>query len=259
MSSPEPADAEQPAADPGRYVMLGATDTDAASPLAACLAARSRTAGATWTATPPDADDVRALVLLGPGDDAEATAALVGSLGERHTPVLAAGHGAVVLAAALRGRAVGPDAGPGRLRRLRRTADADEPTTNDLVDGSLWLVVDAGDSAPPADATILAVTDDDDAAAAFAPWPGCVALRARLDLPAAQVLATLDDPGELSGREAFFDAWATALVGRWVDEVVGRTEAEAPWGRRGPPPVYDEGLFLGAKQETGWSRPTAPS
>lgn len=243
--------------EPGRFVVLGAAGAASACPVAACLAARSRTADAVWTGAPPAVHGVRALVLLGPGDDPEATAALVRELGEHHTPVLAAGHGAAVLAAALAGEPAPAGAGPGRLRRLRRD-DAAEPTTGDLVDGSLWLVADTPVT-PPAGATILAVTADDEAPAAFAPWPGCVALCARLDVPAVEAVALLDDPGELSGREAFFDAWATALVGRWVDEVVGRIDAEAPWGRRGPPPVYDEGLFLGAKQETGWSRPTASS
>jgi hypothetical protein len=251
------ADAAADAPDPGRYVVLGAAGTDPASPLAACLSARSRTATATWTDAAPDPDGVRALILLGAGDDPEATAALIRALSQRHTPVLAGGHGAGVLAAALSGQHPPSEAGLGSLRRLRRTAEADEPTTSDLVDGSLWLVVDTP-GVTPQGATILAVTDDDDAPAAFSPWPGCVAIGARLDLPASQLVAAVGDPGELAGREAFFDAWATALVGRWVDEVVGRTDAEAPWGRRGPPPVYDEDLFLGAKQQTGWSPPAGP-
>ena len=42
----------------------------------------------------------------------------------------------------------------------------------------------------------------------------------------------------------FFKAHGAALLGRWVDLVVGRTEEEMPWGRRGPQPVASPGLSL---------------
>lgn len=244
----------EPAADPGAFHVLGGP-AHADSPLEACLGARPRTAEAGRTTTPPEPGHVRALVLLDAGDDPEGSSALVRALRDAGTPVLAAGHGASVLAAALAGEPIPePPADGERMARLRRTDDADEPVFGDLVDGSWWLVADPGGVAVPDGATVLA-TADDGAAAAFTPWPGCVATWARVDLPAHAVLERLDDPGDLSGGEAFFDAWATVLVGRWVDEVVGRTEAEAPWGRRGPPPVYEEGLFLGAREE-GWAHPT---
>lgn len=238
----------------GAYVVLGAPAADD-SPLEACLRARPRTRDAVRTTTAPDAGDVRALVLLDAGDDPEATAALVRALREAETPVLACGHGASVLAAALAGQPVPePPTHAGRLTRLRRTDGADEPVVGDLVDGSPWVVVDAAGATVPDGSAVLAQSDEG-AAAAFAPWPRCVAMWARVDLPARAVVELLEDPGDLAGREAFFDAWATTLVGRWVDEVVGRTDEEAPWGRRGPPPVYDEGLFLGARDE-GWATPT---
>lgn len=250
----EAGDADTP--HPGEFVVLGHPADFAGSPLGRCLQARPRTQAVVPAARPPDADAVRALVLLGSGDDLQAPASLLPALRELETPVLACGHGASVLAAALAGRPVPePPAGPGGMARLRRTDEADEPVFGDLVDGSWWLTVDRAGTSVPEGATTLA-TADDGAAAAFTPWPGCVATWARLDIPAQAVVELLDDPGDLAGGEAFFDAWAATLVGRWVDEVVGRTEAEAPWGRRGPPPVYDGGLFLGARQETGWSRPT---
>jgi GMP synthase (glutamine-hydrolysing) len=56
------------------------------------------------------------------------------------------------------------------------------------------------------------------------------------------------DPDELvvqaRRRDAFSRGMGAALLGRWVDAVVGRTEDEAPWGRRGPRPVPASGLFL---------------
>lgn len=56
------------------------------------------------------------------------------------------------------------------------------------------------------------------------------------------------DPGELVAqarrRDAFQRGTGAALLGRWVDVVVGRTEDEAPWGRRGPQPVPAPGLSL---------------
>lgn len=252
MTEPDTAGAPEP----GDIVVLGHVADFAASPLGQCLQARPRTRAVSPTTTPPDADQVRALVLLGAGDDPQAPTSLLPALRELETPVLACGHGASVLVAALAGQPIPePPAEPGRMARLHRTDEADEPVFGDLVDGSWWLTVDRAGTSVPDGATTLA-TADDGAAAAFAPWPGCVATWARVDLPASAVVEMLDDPGDLAGGEAFFDAWATTLVGRWVDEVVGRTEAEAPWGRRGPPPVYDEGLFLGARQETGWSQPT---
>lgn len=239
------------------FFVLGGND-HATSPVNACLDARPRTADAVRTTAPPDADDVRALVLLGAGDDPAGTTELVQALGARHTPVLAAGHGATVLCAALSDRPPAePGPGPGRLVRLWRTAAADptaEPTFGDLVDGSEWLVVDAAGTEVPDDATIL-VVDDGDAPMAFTPWPGCVATWARLDVPARDAMALLEDAGEAVVGAPFRDGWATALVGRWIDGVVGRTEEEAPWGRRGPPPMANAELFLGARQQSGWSTP----
>lgn len=250
----EPDEAATP--DPGDFVVLGEVADFSASPLGRCLQARPRTQAVRPTTTAPSAERVRALMLLSAGDDHGALASLLPALRERETPVLACGHGASVLAAALAGQPIPePPAGPGRMARLRRTDEAGEPVFGDLVDGSWWLLADAAGTPIPEGATTLAIADDG-GTAAFTPWPGCVATWARLDVPAHAVVELLDDPGDLAGGEAFFDGWATTLVGRWVDEVVGRVEAEAPWGRRGPPPVYDDSLFLGARQETGWSQPT---
>jgi len=49
---------------------------------------------------------------------------------------------------------------------------------------------------------------------------------------------------DLMRRNRFVRPNGIALLGRWVDAVVGRTESEAPWGRSGPPPVAAEGLYL---------------
>ena len=45
-------------------------------------------------------------------------------------------------------------------------------------------------------------------------------------------------------RDPFQRATGAGLLGRWVDGVVGRTDAEQPWGRRGPQPVPGPGLSL---------------
>lgn len=42
----------------------------------------------------------------------------------------------------------------------------------------------------------------------------------------------------------FVVAQVAALVGRWVDLAVGRTDDEKPWGRRGPTPIPAPGLSL---------------
>lgn len=56
------------------------------------------------------------------------------------------------------------------------------------------------------------------------------------------------DPGVLTAqarrRDVFQRGIGAALLGRWVDMIVGRTEGEAPWGRRGPQPIPGPGLSL---------------
>jgi GMP synthase-like glutamine amidotransferase len=64
----------------------------------------------------------------------------------------------------------------------------------------------------------------------------------------AQLEAGGADPDDLVAqarhRDVFHRGMGAALLGRWVDVVVGRTDAEAPWGRRGPQPVPAPGLSL---------------
>ena len=52
-----------------------------------------------------------------------------------------------------------------------------------------------------------------------------------------------DEPRSLTVAR-FLGGVANSFVGRWVDRTVGRTEEEAPWGRRGPGPVPGPGLSL---------------
>ena len=49
---------------------------------------------------------------------------------------------------------------------------------------------------------------------------------------------------QLVRRNRILRPHTIALLGRWVDGVVGRTEDEAPWGRSGPPPEPRAGLYL---------------
>ncbi|MDQ3974862.1 MAG: hypothetical protein M3276_11185, partial [Actinomycetota bacterium] len=63
-------------------------------------------------------------------------------------------------------------------------------------------------------------------------------------LPTGRGADLQDLADEARRREPFLRAAGAALLGRWVDMVVGRTDEEAPWGRRGPPPVPGPGLSL---------------
>lgn len=193
----------------------------------------------------PSADlaEVRGVVLLGePGAD-ESVRRLVPAWNAVDVPVLALGGAARLLLPA------GPlAAAEPRFTALQPLAEA----ADDLVLGTLaaGTVVFADAPMPdPAGATVLATDGAGQPIAArtaarayafgFRPEVGAAELA---DLLAAAGRAELAE--EASRRSAHVLAAGHALLGRWVDLVVGRLDSEAPWGRKGPQPVPGPGMSL---------------
>lgn len=211
---------------------------------------------------PTDPSALRALVVLGPASTVSADSellALTTACLETETPVLGLGGGADALLIAA---GAPPAAGEGapRWTALWGTEEGGEDRLfKGFVDGTVWLSTALPAPALPDERVTLAV-DADGTAQALRVGTG-YALRFHAGLDAAGAAALLDDPvlreraseagvdpdalvAEAERRARFLAAHAQTLLGRWIDEVVGRTEAESPWGRKGPQPVPHPGVWL---------------
>lgn len=217
-----------------------------------------------------DPADLRALVVLGgheaasdrdaAGDDRELE--LIARCIDVRVPVLALSSGARLLVRAAGGTvAAGPGAGPMGYVALRRTdAGAGDPLFRSFVDGGACFVTDTASLQLPAGATLLAARGTVPphaflvgAGAYGIQWHPELSGRAVVDYAAseqasrhlaehgADLRALADEAGR---RDRFTGGLGAALLGRWVDLAVGRTEAEAPWGRKGPAPAPRPGLSL---------------
>lgn len=189
---------------------------------------------------PAAVDGIRALVVCGPRDadaldaaDRAALAELITACAGGEVPVCGVGGGADCVAAAL-GAATGQEQVlSGWVSACPTEAAADDEVCKSLVTGSRWWCdVHARCDAPP-DTAVLAC-DPEGRLLCFGA-ERVHGLRFHVAAPA---------DAEQAPGEDFRGAWSAALVGRWVDGVVGRTEEEAPWGRRGPSPVPRPGLVL---------------
>lgn len=185
----------------------------------------------------PQAGDLRALAVLGGAEADEQVRALAVACAEADVPVLATGLGASAL---LPGVSVAEPA----LGGVSPTPDAAEDEVFEGLDADTRFLVTANFD-PAAAGTVMARMGD---------VPVAVRLGARIYALAFQPErgVTLDEPdaddaeavAAHARRERFLRPHAVALLGRWVDGVVGRTEDEAPWGRSGPPPQARPGLYL---------------
>lgn len=210
-----------------KLIRLGATLPPA---LEAVLNNRRRTYEMVSEAPSPG-EAIRA-ALIGPGVSPEAARSLLESCEEAEAPVLVFGAPAAELLG------TGPAGSDSLvLRRARLTeAGSQDDVTAATMPGAPALTSDpapatAGDFEP------LLVDEQGDVLLAR---QGLVhATLWRLDVD----LTTVDDT-DLSAEGAFVVAHAAALLGRWLDAQVGRTDEEKPWGRRGPQPVPAPGLSL---------------
>jgi hypothetical protein len=138
-----------------------------------------------------------------------------------------------------------PGSGSSQLLRVQPLPDtAGDDVFGDVPGGSLWPVT-AGDLPESPDGTAVLLADADGRPVA-ARGAGPVYLTSLAPYRRAGDLAEhLPDLADtISAAARFLDALGAALLGRWVDNVVGRTDAEAPWGRKGPQPVARPGLYL---------------
>lgn len=214
---------------------------------------------------PGPVDGMRALVVLG-GDGTVAVAQrdaareLLAAGVAAGVPVLGLCLGAQLLAEAAGGRA---EPGVGALgyvpveRTVEGTAD---PVFAAYPDGMAALFLDA-DRIVPGDGAVPLARDGQDEVVAFRVGETAYGITFHAELDAGLIEALVAVPSmrarlEAGGvdpdglvvqarrRDVFSRGTGAALLGRWVDVVVGRTEAEAPWGRRGPQPVPAPGLSL---------------
>jgi hypothetical protein len=185
----------------------------------------------------PSVEDLRALVVLGGAVPGKAERALAAACVEASVPVLATGEGACAL---LGGQ---PVVGEPELQPLR-PVDAEDPVLGPVPEGQ-HVVVEARLPEPPADAHLLA--EFSDGAAAVRLGESAYALGFHPEYDGAWLADNLDDAAaaaEARRHDRFVRAQGAALLGRWVDAVVGRTDEESPWGRRGPAAAPRAGAYL---------------
>jgi hypothetical protein len=233
--------------------VVASVDEEPAGLLAAVPLARGRMVHGVPVRTgdlPGDPADVRALAVAGVNPPAAPLPALVDLVRRCHQaeiPILGVGTGGSVVLEALAGEEVVRTDAEVRLLVSHPTADAaDDPLAEGLPDGHRWLV--AG-GLPELTAAVPLARQPGGAplllrlgAAAYAT---CLLPQLDAEGVAARLVGLLDGDTKLAGQlTRFIAANNAALVGRWVDGVVGRNEAETPWGRKGPPPVPRPEAYL---------------
>lgn len=185
----------------------------------------------------PQAADIRALAVLGGAQADEQVRALAAACAGADIPVLATGLGASALLP-------GVTAAEPALGGVSPTEDAARDDVFEGLDVDTRFLVTATFDPAAAGLVVARMADTPVAvrlgerayALAFQPELG-VALNTPPD-------DDLESAAAHARRERYLRPHAIALLGRWVDAVVGRTEAEAPWGRSGPPPEARPGLYL---------------
>ena len=187
----------------------------------------------------PDAAGVRALVVLGGAAPDEEVKAYAARCAAEDVPVLATGLGA----AALLDQAEGVEP---FVAGVSPTHDAAGDEVFEGLDADTGFVMTAR-LTPSADAVVLATSEQGPAAVRLGEHAYALAFAPEHDAAwMIERLTGLDEDAVegLTRRNRILRPHTIALLGRWVDGAVGRTDEEAPWGRKGPPPEAREGLYL---------------
>lgn len=192
---------------------------------------------------PSAPDGLRGVAVLPGGPSAPALDELLAACGGADVPVLGIGAAALRVAAATGLATVADEAPVAALTTVTGTdAAAEDPVVATMPSGAWWLV-DTAAAITPADPEAVLARDQDGAPVVLARGRTyAVLMRADLDGDAVEALVGADTIPPRA--RPFLTGWAASLVGRWIDLVVGRTEEEMPWGRRGPQPVPAPGLSL---------------
>lgn len=208
-----------------RLVLVGASFPPA---LGAVLHGRRRSFDIVVGA-PSSPDGLRGII-VGPDASPEVIGELVGLALEQEIPALVFGP----LVAAVVGGATTPIGGPVLRRAVITEEGAEDGVTAATMPGAPVVVVDelVGDMG----AASVLLRDEEGGVLLVRRGP-IHATSWRLD-------AEVTDVPDVAAHAALIVPHAAALLGRWIDVAVGRTDEERPWGRRGPQPVAAPGLSL---------------
>lgn len=218
----------------GEFLVVRGAGVTAPGTVEGVLEARGRVIQTVPAGDPtPDTTAHRALVLRGdPGGHWAAAVELAVAAG---VPVLAIGG-----ATAAAGLPAAPLSQPSTDVYVTATAP-DHDVAGALPAGARWVADTAIASGPDGWDVLAADREGHPVLLERGPVTATVL---RCDLTVKQVQALLGEVPRALSIARFVSGVGAALVGRWVDRTVGRTEAEAPWGRRGPGPVPQPGLSL---------------
>ncbi len=184
-------------------------------------------------------EGVRALVLR--GDPGTAALPQAAACAEAGIPILAIGAAAAAAAEALRAPIGDTPHPPAPLHVLVTEAGRDDPVAGTIPTGSRWI---ADRTLGPADDSWSVLATGTDGSPVLLVRGSVTVTALRCDQTLAELAAHLPDDPAPAAAAPFIHAVGAALLGRWVDRTVGRTEEEAPWGRRGPGPIPRPGLVL---------------
>lgn len=194
---------------------------------------------------PTSSDGIRGLAVLPPTTDGPAPhlADLIATCHGAGVAVLGIGTGALAVIAAAGLATVGSvHTRPGLIRLSPTEQGLLDPVTATAPPGAWWAHDLAADISPVDPQHILAI--DADGNPVILASGRTYAVLPRTDLPGPAVVDLIGAEAVPAGATRFLAAYAAALVGRWVDLVVGRSDEEMPWGRRGPRPQAQPGLVL---------------
>jgi hypothetical protein len=208
--------------------ILAVIGVDLPAAMSAVLRDRRRTFQV-QTGVPTTGDDLRGVV-IGPEVSGAEVRWLLDECLQREIPALVFGAPARLVL----GGTPSPTEQP-ELHRVELTpAATEDPVTAATMPGAPVIVTEV---LSDTEESVTVLLRDEHGAALLGRRGTIHATPWRLDVQ-------VSDTPEVDAHASFLVAHAAALLGRWIDAAVGRTDEEQPWGRRGPQPVAAPGLSL---------------